>query len=180
MRIKLFALAILAVALMSSAVADVAAGSDRSRVRAELSGYQEVPTLSNAGTGRFDARIDDEAGTITFRLTYRGLSAAASAAHIHLGARAVNGGVSAFLCGGGSKPACPAGTTTEAMVTGTIVAADVIGPVDQGIAAGEFGELVAALRAGATYANVHNSVRPGGEIRGQINDGDPGNDRDDD
>jgi hypothetical protein len=40
----------------------------------------------------------------------------------------------------------------------------------QGIAAGEFGELVAALRAGRAYANVHTTKFPPGEIRGQIND----------
>ena len=33
---------------------------------------------------------------------------------------------------------------------------------------GEFGELVRAMRAGATYVNVHTNLSPGGEIRGQI------------
>jgi hypothetical protein len=87
-------------------------------------------------------------------------------AHIHFGQKNVSGGVAAFLCGGGSKPAaCPA---REGTVTGTIVAADVVGPSNQGIAAGEFAELVRAIRAGKTYANVHSSKFPGGEIRGQI------------
>ena len=43
-----------------------------------------------------------------------------------------------------------------------------IGPLDQGIEAGAFAELVAAMRAGHTYANVHSSKWPGGEIRTQI------------
>ena len=30
--------------------------------------------------------------------------------------------------------------------------------------------LVAALRAGTAYANVHSTKLPGGEIRAQIND----------
>ena len=55
-------------------------------------------------------------------------------------------------------------------MTGTVVPADVIGPAGQGIAAGEFDELVAAIRAGRTYANVHSTKFPPGEIRGQIND----------
>ena len=43
-----------------------------------------------------------------------------------------------------------------------------IGPTGQGIAAGQFEELVRAIKAGVTYANVHSSLFPSGEIRGQI------------
>jgi hypothetical protein len=45
-----------------------------------------------------------------------------------------------------------------------------------GIAPGEFDELIAAIRAGATYANVHTVGRPGGEIRGQIGRADASDD----
>ena len=40
--------------------------------------------------------------------------------------------------------------------------------VGQGIEAGDFEEFAAALRRGNTYANVHSSKWPGGEIRAQI------------
>ena len=70
----------------------------------------------------------------------------------------------AFLCGGGDKPVCPASGT----VTGVIDPADVIGPEDQGIAAGEFQELVRAIRRNATYVNVHTDAFPNGEIRGNV------------
>ena len=46
--------------------------------------------------------------------------------------------------------------------------ADVLALDDQGIEAGSFAELVRAMRAGATYANVHSEHFPSGEIRGQI------------
>ena len=55
-------------------------------------------------------------------------------------------------------------------ITGTIVPADVIGPAGQGIKPGEYAELLRAIRAGATYANVHSSLYPGGEIRAQLNE----------
>ena len=51
-----------------------------------------------------------------------------------------------------------------------------IGPGGQGIAAGEFAELVRAMRAGATYVNIHTTAFPGGEIRGQVSDDDRGRD----
>lgn len=159
--------AVLALAVASYALAD----SGKSHVKSDtLTGYQEPPAVSSAGTGSFEATIDDEAMTITFELRYSGLTTPASASHIHLGNRFTNGGVSAFFCGGGSKGPCPPGTTDEAVVTGTITAADVIGPTVQGIAPGEFKELVQAIRAGVTYVNVHNATFPGGEIRGQVND----------
>ena len=90
------------------------------------------------------------------------------AAHIHFSQQAVNGGIAAFLCGGGGKPACP---TPAGTVTGRIVPADLVGPGGQGIDAGEptaFDELLAAIRAGFTYVNVHTTRWTGGEIRGQI------------
>ena len=48
--------------------------------------------------------------------------------------------------------------------------ADVIGPAGQGIKPGEYAELLRAIRAGATYANVHSSLYPSGEIRAQLNE----------
>lgn len=150
------------------------AGGHKTMVKADtLTGYQEATPAgvsSPTGTGTFSAEIDDDAQLITYTLTYVGLGTAATQSHVHFGNRFDSGGVSFFLCGGGTKPACPAGTTTEAVVTGTVTAADVIGPAAQGIAAGEFGEIVAAMRAGVAYANVHTTQFPAGEIRGQIND----------
>ena len=132
-----------------------------------LVGYMEVPALSvPAAFGEFRARIDDGPRTIHFQMRWSGLTSQTVQAHIHLGQLGVNGGVSAFLCGGSTKPACPTGNGGS--IQGTVRPADVIGPGGQGITAGEWGELVAAMRAGATYANIHSQVYPGGEIRGQI------------
>ena len=165
-----FALALLAVVGVGSyAMAD----SGKKQLKADtLTGYEEATPagVSSAATGSFSATIDDDAQTISFELTYSGLTTPATVAHVHFGNRFTSGGVSAFFCGGGGKPACPPGTTSEAVVTGTIVPGDVIGPAAQGITAGEFAELVQAMRAGVTYANVHDATFPAGEIRGQIND----------
>ncbi len=139
------------------------AGNDDLRLKARLDSFQEVPSKLTDGHGTFRATISGS--SISFELTYTGLTTSALAAHIHFAQRGVNGGIFAFLCGGGGKPACPASGT----VTGTITAADILAPApDQGLAAGDFAGAVRALRSGNTYANVHSTRFAAGEIRGQI------------
>lgn len=173
---KLIAVATGLLAAVIFVASSALAGDERGHFRAELNGYQEVVgpgSISTAGVGEFDAKLDKSERAIEYTLTYT-LENAATQAHIHLAQRHVGGGVSAFLCGGGSKPPCPPGTAEPATVTGTITAADVIGPTSQGIEPGSFDELVRAMSAGATYANVHSTRWPAGEIRGQIADNDSG------
>src|SRR5205823_2083567 len=119
MRLKILVAALLTLALASYLIARPVEGSDKTHFKATLSSYGEVPTNSTTGTGDLDFVIDDSAQTITFTLTYTGLAAPASAAHIHLGARNTTGGVSVFFCGG-AKPPCPPGTPDQATVNGTI------------------------------------------------------------
>jgi hypothetical protein len=165
MRKTLFLAAFVVVALAVAGTATLATGGNGDKMfSARLTGFQEVPAVSTGASGTFRAKLDGE--ELSYTLSYSGLEGGnALFAHIHLGQRSVNGGVIAFLCGGGDKPACPA---TEGTVTGVIDPADVIGPAGQGIAAGEFDETIRAMRSGVTYANVHTPMWPGGEIRGQI------------
>lgn len=157
-------LVIAAVGLLLVALAPIAAGDDDNEFRASLNGYLEVPSISTGARGSFHARLNEAGDTLRYSLTLRNFSENPLFAHIHFARPDVNGGVAAFLCGGGGKPACPADGT----VTGTITAANVVGPSGQGIAAGEFGELIRAMRNGATYANVHSPTYGSGEIRGNI------------
>ena len=173
-RSRVASLALLGVA----AAAGVAVAQGFVNVRADLSGYNEVNTVSSAGTGAFRARIDDSNRQISWELSYEALEGSVLQSHIHFGAPATNGGISAFLCT--NLPNVPAGTTVQACpaapatISGVITPTDVIGPTVQGIAPGEFDALVAAIRSGAAYANVHSSLWTGGEIRGQIAPGHTG------
>jgi hypothetical protein len=149
-------------------------GRDR-RLMADLRGFQEVPAISSPARGSFRGRISRDDKELAWRLEYRNLQAAITQSHIHFGDHHTNGGISLFLCsnlgnGPAGTQACPVVTTGETVtVTGTAIAADVVaGAASQGIAGGEFAELIRALRAGVAYANVHTSMFPGGEIRGQI------------
>jgi len=175
-RLRLLAVAALmglTAASIGLATAANATGSSRSHkhLREVLSGYQETPlTLSSPATGTFRATLDEDAQTLTYTLSYSGFVNTVAQAHIHFGGRSLSGGISLFLCtnlgnGPAGTQACPASPGT---ITGTLGPADVIGPAGQGIAAGEWDEVVAAIRAGATYVNVHTNVFPAGEIRAQI------------
>jgi hypothetical protein len=154
-------------------VPTVAQGQEGRRFGARLVSYEEVPALSNAAEGTFNMLIDSSDSSFDFELTYSGISGTgATQSHIHFGQKGVNGGITVFFCtnlnnGPAGTPPCPANGT----VTGTITAANVIGPGGQGISAGEFAELLKAIRAGAVYANVHSALFAGGEIRGQLSPG---------
>lgn len=159
--------------VVAAAVAGTAAfaGGGGSSIDERLTGYQEDPlALSTTGSGQFHADVDSQGQRIDYTLSYAALEGDVAQAHIHLGGRAQSGGISVFLCSNlGNGPAgtqpCPPAPAT---VSGTLRPADVIGPAAQGIAPGEFGELVDAIRAGVTYANLHTSTYPGGEIRAQL------------
>jgi CHRD domain len=148
------------------------------KIREFLIGFEEVPSVSTTANGEFHARISNDETQVQYELTYRDLEGAVQQAHIHLGQKGVNGGISIFLCTNlGNGPAgtqpCPAPPAT---ITGTITAADIspdipatAGARAQGLEPGEFQDFLEALRAGVTYVNVHSSKFPAGEMRSQIN-----------
>jgi hypothetical protein len=158
---------------MLLAAVGVAVATGGREVREQLTGYEEVPALSTPANGEFTAKISRLSETIEWELSYRGFESDVTQAHIHFGQEAVNGGISVWLCGNPSATITPpAGTARcplrEGTVTGVAERDDVVGPAGQGISAGEFEELLSALDAERTYANVHSVARGPGEIRGQI------------
>jgi hypothetical protein len=135
--------------------------------KADLQGFEETPAVFSTGSGEFEAQVSKDETSVDYELSWEDLEGATVLfAHIHLGQTSVAGGVMAFLCGGGGKPAC--GAPSSGKITGTITAADIVGPSGQGVAPGEYAEFLASIRSGVTYANIHTDKHPGGEIRGQI------------
>jgi len=174
--ISLLAVAGLTV-VAAAALADRGHGNGNgNRFSAKLTGFEETPSESTPGNGSFRARLTNGGDTLHYTLHYEDFEQPAEQstlfAHIHVGQRGVAGGVSAFLCGGAppqsDKPPC---TMTEGTFENDIDAADVVGPGGQGIAAGEFDELIRAMRKGYAYVNVHTTLNPAGLIRGQIKRG---------
>ena len=146
--------------------------AEAEQLGALLTGYEESPSVSTTGTGSFTATVAPH-GVIQYTETYSGLQGTVTQSHIHVGQLGVNGSIVIFLCQTatnpdptGLAPQCP----QEGNVSGTITAANVIAGAtgSQQLAAGDLAAVIAAIRAGAAYANVHTTPSPGGEIRGQI------------
>jgi hypothetical protein len=165
-------------------VATPASGDDVNTFRARLRGLSEVPPVATQATGSFTATLSSDGSTLSYTVTYNNLNAQVLFSHIHFGFPKEAAGIMVFLCGpaagapGGppagfpSPPACP--DTTSGTVSGTVTAANVVGPNNQGITPGaDFAKVVQALREGAAYVNVHSSRAPVGEIRGQVQAGEP-------
>ena len=163
---------------MVALVASPQKGKDNDRDRdnrlsARLLGINEVPSVSTGATGRLKATISRDEESIEYELTFSGLQGVVAQSHIHIARPNVNGGIVLWLCQGTARaPAAVAATTPECpqegTVTGTLTSASVTPVATQQIGLNELDEVIALIRAGAAYANVHTAPSPGGEIRGQV------------
>ena len=145
------------------------ASDDDVAISARMRGLGEVPPNNSKAVAEFRGTISADGTTITYTLTWSGLTTLPLFSHIHFGPTKVNGGVMVFLCGGGGKPACT--QATSGMASGTINASDIVGPAAQGIdpaPAGKFADVIRAIRTANAYANLHTTKFPGGEVRGPV------------
>jgi CHRD domain len=112
-----------------------------------LSGANEVPANSSTATGTFTATLDDVANSISVAITFAGLSANASAGHIHCCAAVTAN--APVIVGFAGFPGATSGTYSNSF-TGISVTN------------------VNGIKAGLSYINIHSQQFPGGEIRGQL------------
>ena len=139
-------------------------------LRAKLSGFKESPPKLSDGTGSFTGTLTG--GTLSYTLTFSGLTTDVTQAHIHFGQPGVSAAVFLWLCDSATNPSptattphCPAKGGT---VKGSLTAADVQSVVAQGLSAGDFTGAIRIIRSGDAYVNVHTVKFPAGEIRGQV------------
>lgn len=110
---------------------------------ATLTGAQEVPPTTSQGKGTAEVQYNNETRTISWKVTYSGLSGPVTGAHIHGPAAAgANAGIVVPFTNVNASP-----IQGQATLTPT-----------------QFGDLAAGL----WYVNVHTAQNPGGEIRGQL------------
>ncbi len=165
---KIHVLLLVLVALFT--VIGTAAADNRNFV-ASLSGDEEVPVRDTLARGQAIFQLSKDGNELHYILIVANIENVV-AAHIHLAPAGVNGPVVAFLAG----PLTPGGGRTDGILAeGTITAANLVGP----LAGHPLSDLITAMEAGNTYANVHTNDGvappntgpgdfPGGEIRGQI------------
>ena len=109
---------------------------------ASLSGKAEVPAIASPATGQFLGTLDTVSKTLTYTLTFQGLSGPAAAAHFHgPAAPGANAGVTVAIGKDLNSPVTAKATLTDAQMK--------------------------ELEAGKWYVNVHTEANKGGEIRGQ-------------
>ena len=127
--------------------------ADPVNLRASLGAGAEVPKptgVKGTAGGSFAATLNrtGSRGQLAWRLTFRGLTGRASAAHVHLGKPGVAGNVAVPLCG-----PCRSGAKGTARLNA---------------------RTMNALLGGGAYVNVHTARNAAGEIRGQVRKGGSG------
>lgn len=147
-----FRTAIAAASLALLAIPGTAAAANPSGRLAALDGASEVPPVATAASGVGWVAISSDDSSIAYHVEYSGLSGALTAAHIHLGAPGVAGGVMLPLAASAS-PMDGVLTSADFSATGSVTT---------------FAQALAAIRAGTTYFNLHTAANPGGEIRGNL------------
>ena len=114
-----------------------------------FSGVQEVPANSSPATGTVVGSYDQRSGLLGIKVTYSGLTANTTSAHIHRAPAGVSGPVQIDFAPLGFTFGAQSGTFSKIILLNTTQAAD--------------------LLAGNLYVNIHNANFPGGEIRAQLN-----------
>jgi hypothetical protein len=113
------------------------------KLKAALTGGEEVPAKQVSGTGTLTATLDTDTNTLNYHVEYQGLTGPVVAAHFH--------GPSAP--GTNAKPQIPVKAPFDSPVDGT---------------ASVTADQAKDLLDGKWYFNLHTSANPGGEIRGQV------------
>jgi len=155
-RVLSFAIAGLFALLVSAAQAQ----AQTITFTANLNGGQEIPVVVTGSVGTATVTWNTATKTGTYRVDVYNMPVGTTASHIHAGAVGAGGPVIVNF----TVPA--GGISNDYALQGTFACSDVVARAAQGINSCE--DFEQALLLNNTYANVHSTTNPGGEIRGQL------------
>jgi hypothetical protein len=124
-----------------------------------LSGANEVPGVVNGAGGVATITLNTATQAVTYRVDVYNMPSGTTQAHFHAGGPGVAGPVVVNFT-------VQANISNDFSISGTATAADLVPRQAQGV--GSWDDFVQALVLGQIYVNVHSTVNPGGEIRGQV------------
>lgn len=168
MRSMAFGLALLAAAALQAPAAQAALIT----YDALLNGSNESPPNASPGTGHASVTIDDVANTMSVHIDFTGLLGTTTASHIHCCTAAPGTGTAGVATQVPTFVGFPLGVTsgTYDHIDFDLLDLATYNPAfvssHGGTAASAEAALLAGLKAGEAYLNVHSTFRPGGEIRG--------------
>ena len=128
---------------------------------AHLSGANETPApgVTTGAFGTATVTWDVGTQTLTWIIDVWNMPSGTNNAHFHVGGPGVAGPTVVNI-------AFPASISNDFRLTGSATATNLLQRADQGIRSWEdFGQ---SLIGGQIYINVHSTVNPGGEVRGQV------------
>jgi hypothetical protein len=162
MRTKALQIAFLATVLAAAIPSTMSAATIYT---ATLLGSNEVPPTGSTATGSITVTLTGD--VLAVSEVFSGLTASASAAHIHCcGPIGVNEPVAVPFTG---FPSATSGTymnSFDLTLASTYTAAFLT--ANGGTPASAEAAFIAGLNTFQTYANIHDTIFPGGEIRGQL------------
>ena len=128
---------------------------------AELRSSNEVPANSSSAVGRVVLLVSRDASYAEYSVEQSGLTGGIRGGHFHRAAAGVNGPiVLSFFCNAdGTENRQPTPGTTDLELNRAI---------GRTITKAQLDPILADLRAGNLYANIHTPQFTGGEIRGQL------------
>jgi hypothetical protein len=132
-----------------------------------LVGAEENPPVPTDADGQAVLKLSSDGTSMHYKVITNGLTAITQS-HIHIGPVGVNGPIVVFLFG-----FVAGGVTQDGILAeGDFTAANLIARPAIGFGA-TMPELIASLRTGGAYVNVHTVANPGGAIRGQVEEHGP-------
>jgi hypothetical protein len=127
--------------------------------KTELMGKEVVPAVDTKTTGDAGFTLSKDGKELAYLLNVKDIEGV-TAAHIHAGKMGTEGPPVAGLFAGPKKD----GMYSGELAKGTITDKSLVGP----LSGKTVGDLVALIKSGEAYVNVHTARHPGGEVRGQI------------